>query len=55
MDYATIVVFNSCEALVYDSLQSQHNGNALSCQQSTKRFSIYSATLSLGSCVGEIF
>ena len=54
MDYASLVAFNPCEALVCDLLQ-EDNGNArASSQESARRFAIYSAMISLGSCLGYL-
>ena len=53
MDYASLVVFNPCEALICDLVDDSDNHNeSTSSNDSAKRFSIYSATLSLGSCLG---
>ena len=47
LDYASQAAINPCESLMADMLQSMHS-------QSETGFMIYSAMLSMGSCIGYL-
>ena len=57
VDYASLVVFNPCEALLLDLLE-EANANVrpkhLAELKSARRFAVYSAAISAGSCLGYL-